>query len=125
VIQAIVDLAHGLGLTVTAEGVELESQLNSLRQMGCDTVQGFWMGRPMPAGMATELLAREQIPAVAALFVGALDPQGRKGADPPIGTGLPRKSHGYPEMDFAVCARDRTPKPHRLTPVWDDFASRQ
>jgi diguanylate cyclase (GGDEF)-like protein/PAS domain S-box-containing protein len=125
VIQAIVDLAHGLGLTVTAEGVELESQLNSLRQMGCDTVQGFWMGRPMPAGMATELLAREQIPAVAALFVGALDPQGRKGADPPIGTGLPRKSHGYPELDFAVCARDRTPKPHRLTPVWDDFASRQ
>jgi diguanylate cyclase (GGDEF)-like protein/PAS domain S-box-containing protein len=125
VIQAIVDLAHGLGLTVTAEGVELESQLNSLRQMGCDTVQGFWMGRPMPAGMATELLAGEQIPAIAALFVGALDPQSRKSAGPPIGTGLLRKSHGYPELDFAVCAGDRTPKPHRLTPVWDDFATRQ
>jgi diguanylate cyclase (GGDEF)-like protein/PAS domain S-box-containing protein len=60
VIQGIVDLAHGLGLTVTAEGVERESQLSLLRSMGCDTVQGYWLGHPMPACMVTELLIAPQ-----------------------------------------------------------------
>jgi diguanylate cyclase (GGDEF)-like protein len=60
VIQGIVDLAHGLGLTVTAEGVERESQLSLLRSMGCDTVQGYWLGHPMPARMVTDLLIAPQ-----------------------------------------------------------------
>ncbi|MCB1887656.1 MAG: EAL domain-containing protein [Rhodocyclaceae bacterium] len=44
----IVPLGHRLGMRVLAEGVETESQLRILRQLGCDGVQGFLLGRPMP-----------------------------------------------------------------------------
>ena len=48
-VKAIVGLAHGLHLTATAEGVETEAQLAALQALGCDRVQGFLLGRPMPA----------------------------------------------------------------------------
>ena len=48
-IRAIVDLAHGLGLTVIAEGVETENQLEALTVAGCDLVQGYLIHRPQPA----------------------------------------------------------------------------
>jgi diguanylate cyclase (GGDEF)-like protein len=48
-IRAIVDLAHGLGLTVIAEGVETEHQLEVLAAAGCDRVQGYLIHRPQPA----------------------------------------------------------------------------
>ncbi len=48
VVQALVGLAHDLGLTLTAEGVEDQVTLNLLREMGCDTVQGYFFGRPIP-----------------------------------------------------------------------------
>ena len=44
-----VTLAHGLGIRVTAEGVETEHQLDIVRQAGCDKAQGFLLGRPVPA----------------------------------------------------------------------------
>jgi diguanylate cyclase (GGDEF)-like protein len=48
-IRAIVDLAHGLGLTVLAEGVETELQFEALASAGCDLVQGYLIHRPEPA----------------------------------------------------------------------------
>jgi len=48
-VQAIIGLAHGLNLTATAEGVETESELAVLWALGCDQVQGFLLGRPVPA----------------------------------------------------------------------------
>ena len=51
-IRAIVDLAHGLGLTVLAEGVETEHQLEVLATAGCDLVQGHLIHRPQPASQA-------------------------------------------------------------------------
>jgi diguanylate cyclase (GGDEF)-like protein/PAS domain S-box-containing protein len=51
-IQAIVTMAHGLGIKVTAEGVETEQQLAALREMGCDQVQGYLLGRPLPVSEA-------------------------------------------------------------------------
>jgi predicted signal transduction protein with EAL and GGDEF domain len=57
-IQAIVDLAHGLGLHVVAEGVETERQLHALRNAGCDMVQGYLLHRPQPAREVEALLAR-------------------------------------------------------------------
>jgi diguanylate cyclase (GGDEF)-like protein/PAS domain S-box-containing protein len=48
-VQAIVGLAHGLNVTATAEGVETEDELEVLRILGCDRVQGFLLGRPAPA----------------------------------------------------------------------------
>ncbi|UGQ47801.1 EAL domain-containing protein [Massilia endophytica] len=57
--RATAALAHGLNLVVVAEGVETEGQLNFLRSMGCDKIQGFLFSRPLPAEDLAALL-REQ-----------------------------------------------------------------
>ena len=54
--RAIIAMAHGLGLTVIAEGVESEDQLAVLREEGCDEVQGFLIGQPRPSDEFTEFL---------------------------------------------------------------------
>lgn len=54
--QAIVSLGKSLGLAVTAEGIESQEQELFLRLSGCDEVQGFFYGRPMPAHEATRYL---------------------------------------------------------------------
>jgi EAL domain-containing protein (putative c-di-GMP-specific phosphodiesterase class I) len=51
-VQGIVSLAHGLGMRVTAEGVETEQQLELVHHSGCDKVQGYLLGRPSPAASA-------------------------------------------------------------------------
>lgn len=48
VLRAIVKLGHGLGMTVTAEGIETRRQLTLLRDIGCDLAQGYLLGRPAP-----------------------------------------------------------------------------
>ena len=45
--KSIIDLAHGLGLTVTAEGIETEQQLLLLRDLGCDVAQGYFVAEPL------------------------------------------------------------------------------
>jgi EAL domain-containing protein (putative c-di-GMP-specific phosphodiesterase class I) len=56
IIQAIVGIARGFKLHLVAEGVETASQLNALRALGCDEVQGFLLARPMPANCVAPLL---------------------------------------------------------------------
>ena len=46
IVSAIVAMAHGLDLAVTAEGVETEAQVEFLREQKCEEVQGFLFGRP-------------------------------------------------------------------------------
>ncbi len=48
VVRAVIELAHAHDLSVVAEGVESAEQLEALRHMQCDMVQGFHLGRPMP-----------------------------------------------------------------------------
>ncbi|MFC1444094.1 EAL domain-containing protein [Streptacidiphilus sp. N1-10] len=60
IVLALVQLAHALGLTVTAEGVESALQADRLRAAGCDTAQGWHFGRAMPAEAIVELLTPRQ-----------------------------------------------------------------
>lgn len=53
--RVIVNMAKTLGIPVTAEGVETLEQLNFLRATGCDEVQGYFIGRPMPPDALLEL----------------------------------------------------------------------
>ena len=46
IVETVLTLAHGLGLRVVAEGVELTEQLDMLRALGCDEIQGYLIGRP-------------------------------------------------------------------------------
>jgi EAL domain-containing protein (putative c-di-GMP-specific phosphodiesterase class I) len=48
VIRTIIALGRSLGMTITAEGVETAAQAEFLREIGCDQLQGFHLGRPMP-----------------------------------------------------------------------------
>lgn len=59
--QAIVSMAHALGMEVVAEGVENEEQLAILRTLGCNEVQGYLVARPMPAEAMASLLARRYL----------------------------------------------------------------
>lgn len=47
-VKSTVDLAHGLGMKITAEGVETAPVLDLLTRMGCDVAQGYLIGKPMP-----------------------------------------------------------------------------
>jgi diguanylate cyclase (GGDEF)-like protein len=58
ILATLVSLAHALGLTVTAEGVETAAQAERLRLLGCDAAQGWHFGRPSPPAAIAELVAR-------------------------------------------------------------------
>ena len=54
--RSIINLAHNLDLTVVAEGVEAPEQIDFLRGAGCDKLQGYFMGKPMPAPAFRQML---------------------------------------------------------------------
>ena len=47
IVKATIDLAHGLGMVATAEGIETEEQALRLRELGCDVGQGYWIAEPL------------------------------------------------------------------------------
>ena len=55
IVRTIVGLAHNLGLSVTAEGVETPEQLALIRELNCEEAQGFLLGRPMPDRAPSQL----------------------------------------------------------------------
>ncbi len=57
IVEAVLALAHGLRISVVAEGIETEAQFETLRAMGCDVGQGYLFAKPMPAIDATRLLS--------------------------------------------------------------------
>ena len=48
-VKSVIDLAHNLGHSVVAEGVESKDVLDQLMVMGCDEVQGYYFSKPVPA----------------------------------------------------------------------------
>ena len=57
VVRAVTTLARGLGVRTVAEGVEAQAQLDRLRALDCDVVQGFLLCRPLPAAACTTVLS--------------------------------------------------------------------
>ena len=49
IVRSTIDLAHNLGLSVVAEGVENAKAWDMLRELQCDQAQGYHMGKPMPS----------------------------------------------------------------------------
>jgi EAL domain-containing protein (putative c-di-GMP-specific phosphodiesterase class I) len=60
-VRSTVDLAHSLGLKVTAEGVETDMSLALLKGMGCDLAQGFLIAKPMPLKELLTFLAQNTV----------------------------------------------------------------
>jgi EAL domain-containing protein (putative c-di-GMP-specific phosphodiesterase class I) len=58
VTQAVIALAHGLELTVLAEGIERQDQIGHLRELGCELGQGQFICPPLPAGEVLAFLLR-------------------------------------------------------------------
>ena len=54
IVKSVIDLAHGLGLTATAEGVETVEQLQMLRELGCDVAQGYLIAQPLDPDALSE-----------------------------------------------------------------------
>jgi len=58
VVRSTIELAHNLGLSVVAEGVEQQSALDLLRQLGCDTIQGYLISKPLPRDKFDDFMSR-------------------------------------------------------------------
>jgi EAL domain-containing protein (putative c-di-GMP-specific phosphodiesterase class I) len=65
IVEAVVALAHGLGIGVVAEGIETERQAERLLELGCDLGQGYLFSRPVPAAKTARLLRAPTIRAAA------------------------------------------------------------
>lgn len=73
IVKACIEMAHGCGLKVVAEGVEDQQTADALRDMKCDVLQGYWFGKPLPESEfevqhLDRLLAHDQKPDYSAEF---------------------------------------------------------
>jgi diguanylate cyclase (GGDEF)-like protein len=66
VVQAVLNIARALGMTVTAEGVETPVQREFLKSLGCDNAQGFLFGKPVPFEQINEMLAARGLKSIKA-----------------------------------------------------------
>src|ERR1700689_170741 len=58
IVRAVIGLGHGLEMSIVAEGVETQEQLGFLASEGCDAVQGYFIGKPLPIGQYSGLVGR-------------------------------------------------------------------
>jgi diguanylate cyclase (GGDEF)-like protein/PAS domain S-box-containing protein len=58
IVRAVIGLGHGLEMSIVAEGVETQEQLSFLAEHGCDAVQGYFIGKPLPIDQYDTLVGR-------------------------------------------------------------------
>jgi diguanylate cyclase (GGDEF)-like protein len=74
VVRSAIDMGHGLGLKVVAEGIETSSAANTLREFGCDIAQGYFYAKPMPLDAFTAWMkGKTRVPIVAIPVAFAVD----------------------------------------------------
>jgi EAL domain-containing protein (putative c-di-GMP-specific phosphodiesterase class I) len=78
IVRTLIDLAHNLSLQACAEGVETQAEWRRLKEFGCDRMQGYLFGRPMPA---------DDIPAWLEAWPGRCEQMSQSTSPPPTGTG--------------------------------------
>lgn len=61
IVNAIVAMAHSLGLNVCAEGVETREQLDVLRDLGCDQIQGYFLSKPVTAPLIADMMRERDV----------------------------------------------------------------
>jgi diguanylate cyclase (GGDEF)-like protein len=61
IIKSLTGLCADMEIACVVEGVETRAQLDSLRRLGCDFIQGYYFAKPMPVGAVSDYLAREQV----------------------------------------------------------------
>jgi diguanylate cyclase (GGDEF)-like protein len=102
IVEAVIALAHGLGIEVVAEGIETAAQLDRLRALACDRGQGYFFAQPMPADELAPLLAANH--AGAAIVASSPSPS------PGLLPAPARRAH--PTRRKRVGAPAATPAPH-------------
>ena len=60
VVEAVIRLGHAMELSIVAEGVENDAQLQALRASGCDSIQGYLLSRPLPPGELQAVLGQQR-----------------------------------------------------------------
>jgi diguanylate cyclase (GGDEF)-like protein len=74
VVRSAIDMGHGLGLKVVAEGIETQAVANTLREFGCDIAQGFFYAKPMPLeAFAAWMTGKPRVPIIAVPVAFAVD----------------------------------------------------
>ena len=74
VVRSAIDMGHGLGMKVVAEGIETESTAQQVRELGCDVAQGYLYSRPLPAEEFLRWLeGRTRVPIIAVPVDFAVD----------------------------------------------------
>ncbi len=58
IVRAVISLGHGLEMSIVAEGVETQEQLSFLAEEGCDAIQGYFIGKPLPIDQYNALVGR-------------------------------------------------------------------
>jgi diguanylate cyclase (GGDEF)-like protein/PAS domain S-box-containing protein len=64
IVRAVIDLGHGLGMSIVAEGVETQEQFSFLADEGCDALQGYLIGKPLPIVRYAALVGRPPVDAI-------------------------------------------------------------
>jgi EAL domain-containing protein (putative c-di-GMP-specific phosphodiesterase class I) len=136
ILEAIISLAHNLGLAIVAEGIEDQSQVDRLGTLQCDYVQGFFIGPPMTARKITESLGA--VPYVKAYGKTAISTLWERSVKEPEvvasakefttedidqalarQVGVPAPKAPYPELGLSPMApRPTRPEPVELPPIF-------